>query len=66
MSEREDAVRVITDQAFDAFWQVIVKRFPQATTGDLSPWTTIRLQLAAEEAVAEWIGNNVPKRYQPG
>lgn len=45
--------------ALDAFWQTIVDRFPQARFGDLSPERTIRLQVAAEEAIAEWINNNV-------
>jgi hypothetical protein len=52
--------RPLADQALDAFWQVIVTHLPQATTGDLSPERTIRLQLAAEEAIQEWIANNVP------
>ncbi len=60
MNTRDDTIRVIADEAFDAFWKVVVGRFPEATTGDLSPWTTIRLQLIGEEAIAEWVGNNVP------
>ena len=45
----------MTDEALDAFWEVIVKRYPQAKTGDLSPGATIALQLAAEDAVGEWV-----------
>ena len=54
-------IRSITDEALDAFWKVLVKRFPQAKTGDLSPEPTIALQRAAEDAVSEWIDNNVPQ-----
>lgn len=50
------------EDGLDAFWDVIVRRFPEATHGDLSPERTIQLDEAAEEAVKEWIGNNVPTR----
>lgn len=49
----------LTDEALEAFWEVVVKHFPQATTGDLSPMRTIELSLAAEAAIEEWISNNV-------
>jgi hypothetical protein len=51
---------VATDEALDAFWEAIVRRFPDAVTGDLSPLTTIQLGTAAQEAVQEWVANNVP------
>ena len=49
----------LTSEALDAFWQVIVERFPKATTGDLSPLATFQLHQAAKAAVREWIANNV-------
>ena len=58
MTLSKNDLRELTDQALDAFWQVIVKRFPDATTGDLTPWTTIKLQIAAEHAVEEWVDGN--------
>jgi len=54
----------VTDEALDAFWDVIVKRYPQAVTGDLSPGATIALQMAAEDAAHEWIVSNVPKQFR--
>lgn len=48
----------LTNEALDAFWQVIVKHFPRSTTGDLSPLATFQLDQAAECAVREWIANN--------
>jgi hypothetical protein len=51
----------ITDEALAAFWAVVADRHPQATSGDLSPWTTITLKTIAEAAVTEWIANNVPQ-----
>jgi hypothetical protein len=52
-------IESLTDKALDAFWQVIVERFPQASSGDLSPLATIRLSMAARDAIAEWISYNV-------
>ena len=49
----------LVNEALDAFWQVIVKHFFKATTGDLSPLATFRLDQAAEAAIKEWIANNV-------
>jgi hypothetical protein len=56
----EDQIRLLTDEALDAFWQVIANHFPQATGGELSIDRTIRLQVVAEEAIEEWIKQNVP------
>ncbi len=53
-------IESLTREADDAFWAVIVRHFPEAKNGDLSPERTIALTQAAEEAVEEWIGNNVP------
>lgn len=61
---KKSDLRSITDEALDAFWEVIVKRYPQAKTGDLSPGETIALQLAAEDAVGEWVNNNVPAKFR--
>jgi hypothetical protein len=59
-------LRSSADEALEAFWRVIVQRYPQAVTGDLSPWATITLQTAAENAIAEWIDNNVPATTTTG
>ena len=62
MTLSNDEIRELTDNAMQAFWQVIAERFPQATAGDLSIDRTIRFGVAGEEAVREWIINNaVPK-----
>jgi hypothetical protein len=50
----------LANEALDAFWEVVVRHNPQAKTGDLSPWTTIKLTIAAENAIEEWISANVP------
>jgi hypothetical protein len=38
---------------------VIAQRFPNADSGDLSPGATFALSMAAEDAIREWIANNV-------
>lgn len=38
-------IEALTDKALDAFWQVVVQELPHATTGDLSPLTTIQLSV---------------------
>lgn len=56
------ALESLADKALDAFWQVIVDQFPNATSGDLSPGASLALGMAAEEAIREWIANNVTTR----
>jgi hypothetical protein len=55
-------IQSLTDKALDGFWEVIVAHFPHATSGDLSPLTTVKLSIVAEEAVAEWIAYNATTR----
>jgi hypothetical protein len=50
----------LADEALDAFWEIVVRHYPQAKTGDLSPLTTIKLTIAAENAIEEWVWANVP------
>jgi hypothetical protein len=60
MKISESELRELTQAASDAFWQVVVQRFPQAETGDLSIDLTCKLTVAAENAVEEWVDLNVP------
>ena len=53
-------IAALAYDALNAFWEVVVRHYPQAETGDLSPWATVKLTLAAENAIEEWIDNNVP------
>ncbi len=53
-------LHILTDKALDAFWQIVVTKFPQAETGDLSIDLTCRLEVAAQRAIEEWIDLNVP------
>ena len=56
----------LAQEAQDAFWEVVVRRYPQAKTGDLSPLTTLQLDRAAEYAIEEWVDNNVPTQQNHG
>jgi hypothetical protein len=62
MTKSKIDVATVASDADDAFWQVVVKHFPTATSGDLSPLTTLRLHQAEEEAIAEWVWANVPSK----
>jgi hypothetical protein len=50
---------ILEVEASEAFWAVIVRHFPEARSGDLSPWRTINQIVANVDAIEEWIGNNV-------
>lgn len=50
----------LANEALDAFWGVVARSFPEATTGDLSIDRDIALSMAATAAIAEWVANNVP------
>ena len=62
----KDLLRSVTDEAEQAFWDVVVQHFPEAKTGDLSPWTSVRLTIAAQEAITEWTYFNVPSTASKG
>jgi hypothetical protein len=53
-------IAALAKEALDAFWEIVVRHYPQAKTGDLSPWADSKLTLAAENAIEEWIDTNVP------
>lgn len=56
----KSSTAALADEALNAFWEVVVRHNPEAKTGDLSPWTTAKLTIAAENAIEEWIWANVP------
>ncbi len=49
---------VASDAQF-AFWAIVAERFPEATTGDLSPAMSHKLDCVMGEALTEWIDNNL-------
>lgn len=51
---------ILEAEASKAFWGIIVKHFPEAKFGDLSPERTIHQRIANVDAIEEWISNNVP------
>lgn len=50
---------ILADEALEAFWDVIVRHFPEAKFGDLSFEQTMALHDEASPAIREWISNNV-------
>ena len=59
---KEHEIKALTEEALDAFWQVIADGCPTAKRGDPSPLTTVSFEDAAAAVVAEWIWANVPKK----
>lgn len=45
-----------------AFWEVVASSFPEATSGDLSPFTTGVFERTIKIAVEEWINTNIPAK----
>lgn len=56
----------LSEEAQDAFWEVIAKRYPEAKTGDLSPLRTLAFDEAAKGAIEEWVRSNVPGHASGG
>ena len=57
-------VQAMVRKADNAFWTAIVENFPWTASGDLSPLATLALSRAQEEAVTEWIRNNVNPQHR--
>lgn len=55
---------ILEAEASEAFWAVIVRHFPEAKFGDLSPERTIGQRMANADAIEEWIRNNVPRHCE--
>jgi hypothetical protein len=52
----------LTEEALDAFWNVVTDVCPPRETGDLTLKAGPRLDQAARDAVQEWCRDNAPKR----
>jgi len=61
----KDTRVALAEQALEAFWQVVARRFPQARSGDLCWDVVCNLQAAAELAIQQFVEYNVPG-YDPG
>ena len=59
MADANHTSSAITEEALDAFWNVVTEKFPDVRSGDLSPERIVVLRIAAEAAIMEWIENNV-------
>ncbi|WP_296277282.1 hypothetical protein [Pseudomonas sp. UBA7530] len=52
-------VESVVQEAMDAFWAVVAKRYPEAKSGDLSPGRVFSFEAEATSAVEEWKLSNV-------
>lgn len=59
---KSNELRILTEDALEAFWAVVAQRYPQASSGDLPIDISLDLQGLAELAIATWIQSNVPRQ----
>ena len=61
MSEpTEDQIRHAVIDAQDAFWAVMVDKFPEVQTGDMDPLDAFAFRQACEKALERWLQWNHP------
>jgi hypothetical protein len=60
--DRDRDLETLVETATDAFWDVVVRHYPDAGSGDLSPERTIAFHALSGEVIREWIRNNVAVR----
>lgn len=48
--------------AVQSFWETVVKYYPEAKTGDLSPIRTGQFDDLSRQVVKEWVSNNLPPK----
>lgn len=55
-----ERIREATEGAMEAFWAVIARKFPEASTGDLDPAASTAFDDAVDNVVWAWVEANVP------
>jgi hypothetical protein len=50
----------IVEEAQEAFWAVIAKKYPKAESGDFMPDASMDFDSACEKAVEHWLAMNLP------
>jgi hypothetical protein len=55
----DERITAAVEDGAEAFWAVIAKQFPEATSGDFPPDAEYALTKALEEAVRVWLDANV-------
>lgn len=58
MTTEEKRFDTATQDALDAFWNVIAQRYPEIRTGDMGPDEVFTMQAQAEQWVRWWLENN--------
>lgn len=59
--QNDEVINVATKAAWEAIGEVLVKHFPEAVSGDLSPSQQIGFEAALKAHITAWVDNNVPK-----
>jgi hypothetical protein len=60
MKPSEDFNRLsnVLEAAETAFWKVVADSYPEATSGDFSPYASLKFSEATEAAVVDWLESN--------
>lgn len=61
MEYRKDVIADAVQKAEESFWSTIAEEFPEITTGDLDPMTSLHVNTAMNNAVRNWLNQNKPK-----
>ena len=54
----DEKLREVADKAHGAFWQSVSDSLPEIKTGDLDPYTTIKIEEAMRVAIRKWYEQN--------
>lgn len=60
----DNRVKSAVSEADEAFWQVIVKHFPEVATGDLAPCEVFFWGNAIKRVVNAWLDENLVEAEQ--
>jgi hypothetical protein len=55
----DSRIELAVRSAEDAFWEEVVKQFPEAKTGDLAPDISVQLTQIMGKAIRAWIDVNI-------
>lgn len=54
----DERISLAVQKGEEAFWATVAAEFPEVTTGDLDPSTTISLTEKMRSAIAAWVEYN--------
>jgi hypothetical protein len=62
MSDPDEArISKAVEMASEAFWVAFAAQFPEVSSGDLDPLSTVQFEDGVERAAREWLSANWPE-----